>query len=61
MPLMMMILQLRVLNLIRSSSKLVCVRRDFDPNEICKFHTRARKEALDAEFQRFWAAAGMDN
>ena len=53
--------QLRVLNLIRSSSKLVCVRRDFDPNEICRFHTRARKDALDAEFQRFWAAAGMDN
>ena len=52
--------QLRVLRLIKSSSKLVCIRKDFDPSEICKFHTKARQEALDAGFERFWAAVQMD-
>ena len=53
--------QLRVLTLVRSSTNLRCIRRDFDAQEKCRFHTRAREEVLAANFARAWAAAGLGN
>ena len=52
--------QLRVLRLVRSSNNLGCIRKDYTPGEKCRFHSKAREEALDASFARFWANAGMD-
>ena len=53
--------QHKVLRLVRSSSSMVCIRRDFNPDVICKYHTKEREAAIAEGFARVWAAAGMDD
>ena len=53
--------QHKVLRLVRSSSSLGCIRRDFNPDVTCKYHTKEREAAIAEGFARVWAAAGMDD